>query len=52
MRNLVEYPITKDEIVHYLDFLIRELGYTNTELVGDMGPLLLQAAKEYVEKGG
>lgn len=51
MRNLVEYPITTDEIVECLDTLIAGmLHLPNGEDVsfGDMRPLLLAKAKEIV----
>lgn len=48
MRNTVEYPITKDEIAEYLQFLIEMLDYAQTGAVGSMGPLLLSKAKEIV----
>lgn len=51
MRNLMEYPITTDEIVECLDTLIAGmLHLPNGEDVsfGDMRPLLLAKAKEIV----
>lgn len=48
MRNLKEYPVTTDEIVTFLDILIKKMSYENTGCVGDMRPLLLQKAKEIV----
>jgi hypothetical protein len=41
MRNLLEYPITDEEIIQCLEYFI---GECDTECVGDMRPLLLGAA--------
>lgn len=51
MRNTVEYPITKEEIAEYLKFLAEEIGYDNTGRIGDMGPLLLEKARDIVLTG-
>ena len=44
MRNLVQYPITGDEIVDYLRSLAADVDPEKTRLVGDMRPLLLDEA--------
>lgn len=50
MRNLAEYPMTRQEIVECLDRLGREFA---AELrCGDMRPVLLEAAARLIEKGG
>lgn len=46
MRNLKEYPVTKEEIEKYLKFLADEIDFQ--EHVGDMGPLLLREAIRHV----
>lgn len=54
MRNTVEFPITKEEIVECLDTLIANMLYLpNGEEVsfGDMRPLLLAKAKEIILTG-
>jgi hypothetical protein len=50
MRNLVEYPITHEEIMECLARLSEVLSYDKTGLVGDMRPLLLDRATEIVRK--
>lgn len=50
MRNLVQYPITSDEIVACLRQLSTEISDIDGErLIGDMRPLLLQTAANVVE---
>jgi hypothetical protein len=48
MRNLHEYPVTKEEILDYLarlqDEVIKEDG------IGDMRPLLLAKARQIIEQ--
>lgn len=44
MRNLLEHPISTQEIVDYLSFLMKEFNYRNTESCGDMGPIILAEA--------
>lgn len=44
MRNLVQCPITGDEIVDYLRSLAADVDPEKTRLVGDMRPLLLDEA--------
>ncbi len=48
MRNLLEYPITKEEIAECLDKLAMDIGYEDGFACGDMRPLLLAAAKEVI----
>lgn len=47
MRNLLEYPITKDEILEFLEGVMKA-GYTVHSGLdmpcGSMGPTLLEAA--------
>jgi hypothetical protein len=47
MRNLLEYPITKEEIVECLAELART--FDNLELCGDMRPLLLKRAIKIIK---
>lgn len=49
MRNLVEYPVTKQEIVECLDRLIMERRERRDDLIGDMTPVLLEVAKRIVQ---
>jgi hypothetical protein len=46
MRNLIEHPPTKQEVVKCLSDL--RIALTSTESVGDMRPLLLQIAAEVI----
>jgi hypothetical protein len=41
MRNLLEYPVTRDEVLECLTRLRADL---NPELIGDMTPVLLDHA--------
>lgn len=52
MRNINQYPITHDEIISYLNELLRdEENLVETlQIVGSMRPLLLQAAIDIVKK--
>lgn len=45
MRNLIQYPISADEITTYLQQLEDELTYDKTGLLGDLRPLMLSTAK-------
>lgn len=47
MRNLVEYPVTKDEIMENMDRLSQEILKEGG--VGDMRPLLLREASKLIE---
>ena len=44
MRNLLEYPVTTQEIVEYLTYLKTEFDFGNTGSCGDMGPVILAEA--------
>jgi hypothetical protein len=46
MRNLAEYPLTRDEVLECLNRLRAEL---NPELIGDMTPLILRHAISVIE---
>jgi len=48
MRNTVEYPITKEEIIACLDEFAEQVDRANSHLCGDMRPLLLAKAKEII----
>ena len=45
MRNLLEYPVTEQEIC---DLLLRLKGECDPDLVGDMTPVLLEQARQIV----
>jgi hypothetical protein len=49
MRNLMEYPITKEEIIGYLTELFEDVDPEKTRLVGDMRPSLLREAIEIIK---
>lgn len=49
MRNLVEHPVTPQEIVECLRRTSRELEPGADGAVGDMDPLLLRMAADVVE---
>lgn len=51
MRNTVEYPITKDEIVDCLREFITECVQGKTGLIGDIRPILLQKAIDIIQTG-
>lgn len=52
MRNLIEFPITLDEVIDCLQQLkARELERTHTELsCGDMTPILLHRAIQILRR--
>lgn len=54
MRNLLEYPITAEEVVECLDNILKEVEYESKArtLFGDMRPLLLRTAIEVVREAG
>ena len=45
MRNLTEYPVTREEIIAYLLGLLNDL---DPNLIGDMRPLLLSITIHYI----
>lgn len=47
MRNLIEYPVTHDEIIQCLEERKRVVMASNC--LGDMRPLLLEAAIDIVK---
>ncbi|MCK9529535.1 MAG: hypothetical protein M0R77_03085 [Gammaproteobacteria bacterium] len=50
MRNILEYPITKDEVI---DAINEAIAYwTNPLSVGDIVPLALTKAKEFIIENG
>ncbi len=53
MRNIREYPITKDEIVECLKTMVADLKQLNEDQMacGDMRPLLLQKAIDIILTG-
>lgn len=51
MRNTIEHPITKQEIVECLQELIYDIHYDQPSSVGDMRPLLLQKAIDIILTG-
>lgn len=50
MRNLKRYPITSQEIEDCLRDLAKEHGADKTGLIGDMTPILLEAAANIVRR--
>ena len=50
MRNLIQYPISKEEIVGCLKEFAKEVDPEITGLYGDMRPLLLAEAVLIVDK--
>lgn len=52
MRDTIRYPITKDEIVLCLESFLKQIDHADTELVGDMRPILLLSAIDIVRKSG
>lgn len=49
MRNLLQYPITDEEVLNFLDHLSEEYDYKKTLLVGDMRPTIIEYIKEIVK---
>lgn len=47
MRNLMEYPVTHNEIIDFLKLMGKMRLAQN--LIGDMGPVLIDAAINHVE---
>lgn len=45
MRNLIQYPISAEEITTDLQQLEDELTYDKTGLLGDLRPLMLSTTK-------
>lgn len=43
MRNLVQYPIIRDEVIEFFKHLQLVTGFENTQLVGDIGPSIVEA---------
>lgn len=50
MRNLLEYPITKEEMLKALDEAIRCLSEKYKGMVGCIAPAALWEAKAIIEK--
>ena len=50
MINLLQYPITKEEIVECLKEFAIEVSPENTRLYGDKRPLLLAQAIDIVDQ--
>lgn len=49
MRNLLEHPITPEEVVKCLELLALDNSFEKTRRIGDMTPLLLLTAARIVE---
>lgn len=49
MRNLVQHPITTEEILDCLKEFLSEVDPEKTRLCGDVRPLLLREAIKIVE---
>jgi hypothetical protein len=50
MRNLIEYPITKDEIIKCLKEILADVEKKEEESAGSMHPLLLETAIELIRR--
>lgn len=50
MRNLIQYPVTKEEIIGCLKEFAKEVDPETTGLCGDMRPILLAEAILIVDK--
>lgn len=48
MRNLIEFPITADEIIDYLQRLVKEENSSKEFVAGNMSALLAATALEVV----
>ena len=54
MRNIKEYPITREEIIACLEDVISSLIYglkSGSSPIGDMRPLLLRKAIDIIQTG-
>ncbi len=51
MRNLLEYPVTSDEVQQTLQRLIEQNDYPNTGC-GDMTSTILRMVKSYLQGDG
>lgn len=52
MRNIAQYPITSQEIEDCLRRLAKENDPAITQRIGDMTPILLEAAANIVRRAG
>ena len=50
MRNLIQYPVTKEEIIGCLKEFVKEVDPETTGLYGDMRPILLAEAVDIVDQ--
>lgn len=50
MRNVLQYPVTKQEVIHAIDEALRTTF--NPDLIGDIRPLALTKAKEFIIEHG
>ena len=50
MRNLAEYPITDEEVIWAIRDAYNKVGYEVTGQVGDIRPICLHRAIEYLRK--
>lgn len=53
MRNILQYPVTQDELIQFVDGLYQEKleFYKNTLLCGDMGAELLHTILNKLKTG-
>lgn len=42
MRNLEEYPITREELSEFMDQIARDVDPEKTGLIGDLRPLMIR----------
>lgn len=52
MRNINEYPVTKQEVIDAISDAMWAVAYEQTLLVGDIRPYALRLAREWIEKHG
>jgi hypothetical protein len=48
MRNLISYPITREEVVEFLKDLELVTSFENTQLIGDVRPSIVDALLDLV----
>ena len=52
MRNTLEYPVTKDEVIDAISEAMWEFAFEKTNRVGDIRPYALRMAREWIKKYG
>ncbi len=48
MRNMLEHPLTKDEVIGYIDYLLEEWDAQNDPPIGSTKPFILECLKRLV----